>query len=151
MLILAAQLLASPCNAHPSYAVQPVVTSVRVVHRGGAYLASAQLRFNLKTTQPAMIPSVDDPGLLQHVQGHLTVARRVLQSSAGNVEANGSSAAQARSRMDQTIERMTSDLQNELMREERAYDNVTANGTSQSQGPSYGFPGGPDVHSPCVK
>ena len=151
MLILAAQLLAAPCNAHPSYAVQPVVTSVRVVRQSGAYLASAQIRFNLKTTQPAMINSVDDPGLLQHVQGHLTVARRVLQSSAGSVQANGSSAAQARTRLNQTIKRMSGDLQNELMREERAYDNVTANGTQQSQGPSYGFPGGLDVHSPCVK
>jgi len=151
MLILAAQLLASPCNAHPAYAVQPVVTSVRVVHSAGGYLASARIRFNLKTTQPAMIPSADDPGLLQHVQGHLTVARRVLQSSAGNVEANGSSAAQARTRLNQTIKHMSGDLQSELMREERAYDNVTANGTQQSQGPSYGFPGGVDVHSPCVR
>jgi hypothetical protein len=151
MLILAAQLLTAPCNAHPAYAVQPVVTNVRVVRRASGYLASASVRFTLKTTQPALLPSVSDPGLLQHVQGHLTVAHRVIRSSDGTVKANGSSAAQARARLKQTVAHMRSDLQNELLREERAYDNVTANGTAQSQGPSYGFPGGPDVHSPCVR
>ncbi|HLI97422.1 MAG TPA: hypothetical protein VKT72_15235 [Candidatus Baltobacteraceae bacterium] len=148
MLLLAA-LLSAPCNAHPTYAVQPKVSSTRLVRRSGAYLASAQLRFTLREVEPAVIPSVD-PGLLDHVHGHLVVARRVVQSSGGTVEANGSSAAQARTRLNQTIARMQRDLQSELDREERAYDNVTANGASQSQGPAYGFPGGPDAHTPCV-
>lgn len=148
MLILAA-LLTAPCNAHPAYAVQPKVTQVRVVHRPQGYQASAQLRFTLRETQPAIIPSVD-PGLLDHVHGHLVVAQRVVRSSGGAVQANGTSAAAARAHLQQAIARMSSDLQNELLREERAYDNVTANGASQSQGPSYGFPGGPDVHSICA-
>lgn len=148
MLLLAA-LLAAPCNAHPAYAVQPAVTHVSEVHRAGGYLASAQIRFTLRVTQPAMIPSVD-PGLLEHVQGHQIVARRAIGSSGGHIQAYGATQAQARANLQQTITRMRIDLQNELMREERAYDNVTANGASQSQGPSYGFPGGPDVKSPCV-
>jgi hypothetical protein len=150
MLVFAA-LLAAPCNIHPAYTVNPVVTRVRVVRRGRGYLAAAQIRFTLATKSPAMIASADDPGVLQHVQGHLTVARRVVQSSEGSVQANGSTASQARTRLNQTIARMRSDLQKELTREEQAYENVTENGTSQSQGPAYGFPGGPDVQSPCAR
>lgn len=148
MLLLAA-LLTAPCNAHPQYAVQPQTAAVRVVRRGGAYVASTQLRFTLRETVPALIPSVD-PGLINHVHGHLAVAQRVIRSSGGLVEANGASAAQARLRLKQTVARMSGDLQNELGREERAYDNVTQNGSAQSQGPAYGFPGGPDVHSICA-
>lgn len=148
MLLLAA-LLSAPCNAHPSYAVQSTVAHVQVVRRSGTYVASAQAHFTLRVEQPAMIPSVD-PGLLQHVQGHMIVAQRVVRSSGASIEADGTSPAQARLHLNQTVSRMRADLQNELLREERAYDNVTANGASQSQGPSYGFPGGPDVQSACV-
>jgi hypothetical protein len=147
MLILAA-LLAATCNAHPGYAVQPVVAHLRVERRSGAYRAVAQLHFTLRVIRPAMIPSVD-PGLLEHVQGHQIIAQRVVGSSGGTVQANGSSAALARTHLMQAVSRIKDDLQKELDREERAYDNVTANGKSQSQGPAYGFPGGPDVHSPC--
>jgi hypothetical protein len=150
MLLLAA-LLAAPCNAHPAYAVQPVVSHVRIERRGKAYLASAQIHFTFKDVRPAVIPDASDPGLLAHVQGHLVVARRAVRSSEGTIDANGSSAAQARTRLQRTIARMRADLQKELMREERAYDNVTANGLAQSQGPLYGFPGGPDAHSPCAR
>jgi hypothetical protein len=150
MLLLAA-LLAAPCNAHPVYSVRPVVSHVRSERRGKAYVDSAQIRFTLKDVQPALIPDASDPGLLAHVQGHLVVARRVVQSSEGTIQANGVNAAQARAHLERTIARMRSDLQNELVREERAYDNVTANGSSQSQGPLYGFPGGPDAHSACAR
>lgn len=150
MLFLAALLAAAPCNAHPQYAVQPVVSRVHIARRaGGTYVATAQLRFTLQVREPAILPSVGDPAVLQHVHGHQIVAQRVVRSSGGNVQANGSSAAQARVRLNQAITRMRSDLQNELVREEQAYDNVTANGASQSQGPSYGFPGGSDMQSPC--
>jgi hypothetical protein len=150
-MLLAALLLAAACNAHPIYAVQPIVSGVRVARHGNAYVASAQLRFTLKTTARAILPRNADAGLRQHVQGHMVVARRVIRSSDGSVEANGSSAAQARTRLKQTIDRMRSDLQSELVREERAYDDVTANGAQQSQGPQFGFPGGPDSTTPCVR
>lgn len=148
-MLLLAVLLSAPCNAHPAYAVQPKVTNIRVVRRRSGYLASAQLHFTLRETEPALIPSAD-PGLLEHAQGHLIVAQRVARSSGGTVQANGASAAQAKTRLEQAIAHMRSDLQKELVREERAYDNVTANGASQSQGPAYGFPGGPDAKMPCV-
>jgi hypothetical protein len=147
-MLLFAVLLAAACNAHPAYAVQPVVSNVHVARKSNGYVATAKLRFTLRTTMPALIPSAD-PGLLDHVQGHLAVARRVITSSGGSVAANGSSAAQSRAALNQTIARMRSDLQKELVREERAYDDVTANGTQQSQGPQFGFPGGPDVTTPC--
>jgi hypothetical protein len=107
------------------------------------------VRFTLKTTAPAILPRNADAGLRAHVRGHLSVAQRVIGSSDGSVEANGSNAAQARTRLRQTLERMRSDLQNELVREERAYDDVTAKGAQQSQGPQFGFPGGPDATTPC--
>lgn len=149
MLFLAA-ILAAPCNAHPVYEVVPKTGAVRVVRRAGGYAASTQLHFTLREKVPAVIPSVD-PGLLDHVQGHLTIAQRVARSSGGSVQANGGSAAQARDRLRAAVARTSRDLQSELLREERAYDNVTENGAAQSQGPAYGFPGGPDAHSPCAQ
>jgi hypothetical protein len=143
-MFLLAALLTAPCNIHPEYAVQPQVTHISVQQQRGRYVASAQVHFSLRVTKEALMPSVDG-ALLAHVQGHLTVARRVIRSSDGTVRANGGTQAQARTRLNQTVARMRSDLQNELTREEAAYDNVTAYGRSQSQGPSYGFPGGPDV------
>lgn len=149
-MLLLAVLLAASCNAHPSYTVQPVLTHVQTTRQGGRYVASAQVRFTLKDQQPALLTSTD-PGLLDHVQGHLRVAQRVIASSNGLVQANAAGAAQARTRLNQTVARMRADLQKELAREEQAYENVTASGASQSQGPSFGFPGGADVHSPCVR
>jgi hypothetical protein len=150
MLLLAA-LLTAPCNIHPQYAVQARVTHATVVRQSSGYLASAQVRYTLRVTKEALLPSVDD-GLMAHVQGHMMVARRVVRSSGGTVRANGASEAQARARLNQTLARMSGDLQNELNREEAAYDNVTAYGRSQSQGPSYGFPGGSDiVNSVCAE
>lgn len=148
MLLLATLLVTVPCNAHPQYAVQASIAGERVRHEGGGYVASAQIHFSLRETQPAIIPSVD-PGLLDHVRGHQTVAERVAHSSGGTVEATGATQAQAQARLKQTVNRMRGDLQNELVREEQAYENVTAYGAQQSQGPAYGFPGGEDVTSPC--
>jgi hypothetical protein len=150
-MLLIAALLTAPCNIHPQYAVQAQVTHVAVVHQSSGYLASAQVHYTLRVTKEALMPSVDD-GLMAHVQGHMIVARRVIRSSDGSVRAIGASQAQARARLNQTIARMSGDLQNELNREEAAYDNVTEYGRSQSQGPAYGFPGGSDiVNSVCAE
>ncbi|HZZ65596.1 MAG TPA: hypothetical protein VFE17_08870 [Candidatus Baltobacteraceae bacterium] len=150
MFILAVTLLTAPCNSHPQYALQPVISYGSVAHAGAVYRASAHLRFRLVEKTPALIPSVD-PGLLDHVQGHYIIARRVAQSSTGTVQATGNTAAQARVRLRQAIERMTSDSQNELLREEHVYESVTENGAAQSQGPQYGFPGGPDARETCAQ
>lgn len=150
MFILAASLLTAPCNSHPEYALQPIVSYGPVTRAGSVYRASAHLRFRLIEKTPALIPSVD-PGLLDHVQGHYIIARRVAQSSTGSVQSTGNTAALARTRVRQAIARVTSDAQSELLREERVYESVTENGAAQSQGPQYGFPGGPDAHEICAQ
>lgn len=146
---IAAALLASPCNAHPVYALAPVESAVNVRREGKVYRASAKLSFRIVERKPAMITSAD-PGLLDHVRGHQIVAQRVAKSSNGSVQAVGNSSAQAREHLKKALAQLESDQQKELDREERAYDSVTNDGASQSQGPLYGFPGGPDSQSPCA-
>ena len=147
--ILLAAVLGGPCNAHPAYALRPVLTAIRVRQEGKRYDATASLRFRIVEVRPAMISSVD-PGLLDHVRGHHIVADRASRSSNAAVRAAGASAAQARARLQQAVARLTSDAQRELDREEQVYDSVTNYGSSQSQGPLYGFPGGPDARDTCV-
>jgi hypothetical protein len=150
MIFLLAALINTPCNIHPVYELRPVVRNVQVRHAGSAYRATAQLRFEVREKTRAVITSVD-PGLLDHVRGHQIIAQRVARSSTDSVRAVGSTAAQARARLDQALAQVRDDLSKELDREERVYDSVTANGTAQSQGPVYGFPGGPDAHDSCAQ
>lgn len=150
MLILAAALLAAPCNAHPVYALAPVVSGASLRRQGNVYRASAHLAFRVVDKQPAVITSVD-PGLLNHVRGHEIIAQRVARSAVAFVQAVGSSRAQAQSRLRQALAQTEADEERELAREERVYDSVTNYGASQSQGPLAGFPGGPDVQAPCAR
>jgi hypothetical protein len=147
--LLLATILGGPCNAHPTYALRPVLSAIHVQHAGKTFTASTSLTFRIVEVKPAMISSVD-PGLLDHVQGHHIIAQRVSKSSNGTVRAAGASSGQARARLRQTIARLTADAQKELDREQHVYDSVTNYGSSQSQGPMYGFPGGPDAHDTCV-
>jgi hypothetical protein len=148
--LLAAGLLASPCNIHPIYALQPVESAMTVRRDGRVYRATANLKFRIVEKQPAVLTSAD-PGLLDHVRGHQIVAQRVIRSSTGSVQGVGNTAASARLHLKQALTRLESDLQKELDREERVYDSVTNDGASQSQGPLYGFPGGPDAQSSCAQ
>jgi hypothetical protein len=149
LLVLIAALVSRPCNIHPVYVLQPVLRNVHVQRSGSGYRASAQLVFSIKEKTPALLTSVD-PGLLDHVRGHQIIAQRVVRSSNGSITATGSSAAQARERLASGVAQTQHDLSKELDREERVYDSVTQNGAAQSQGPIYGFPGGPDAHDSCV-
>jgi hypothetical protein len=149
MLILALLLAAEPCNIHPAYTLEAATSAVRVQREGGGYVATSSLRFELRDLRPAVLPSVGDPGVLDHVRGHIIVAQRVAKSGGGIVRANGATAALARKRLHESIARMQADAQRELDREEQVYDNVTADGTQQDQGPAYGFPGGADVRTTC--
>ena len=149
MLFLMLLLVSEPCNIHPTYTLQPVTTAAHVRREASGYVASASLRFELHDLRQAVVLSVADPGVMDHVRGHMIVAQRVAKSSGGLVRANGASAALARRRLQETIAHIQSDAQRELDREEEVYDNVTADGTQQDQGPAYGFPGGADVHTVC--
>jgi hypothetical protein len=150
MVFLLAALFVAPCNIHPVYVLQPIVRSVQVKRAGSAYQASAQLHYAIREKTAAMISSVD-PGLLDHVRGHQIIAQRVARSSSDSVRAVGATAAQARAHLNDAVARVKADLSKELEREERVYDSVTENGAAQSQGPVYGFPGGPDAHDSCVQ
>lgn len=133
-----------PCNIHPVYSLIAVRGKVKIAHVNGKYQASSSLSYRVQEVMGAVIVTVE-PGVLEHVRGHQIIASRVAHSSNGHVEATGSSEQQARSRLADGIRKLTADQNKELLREERAYDNVTENGAAQSQGPSYGLPGGPDV------
>jgi hypothetical protein len=148
-LFLIAALVSRPCNIHPVYVLQPVMHNVAVARDGKTYRASAQLTFGIREKTPAVLTSID-PGLLDHVRGHQIIAQRVARSSIGTIRAEGSSAAQARARLNDGVARTQRDLSKELDREERVYDSVTQNGAAQSQGPMYGFPGGPDARDSCA-
>lgn len=150
LLIILAALISRPCNVHPVYVLQPVVRNVHVQHNGKTYRATGQLTFTLKETKPALLTSID-PGLLDHVRGHQIIAQRVARSSSGEVTAEGSSPAQARARLTSGVAQTQRDLSKELDREEHVYDSVTQNGAAQSQGPIYGFPGGPDARESCAQ
>lgn len=149
LLVLLAAVVSGPCNIHPVYVLQPVLTHMRVQRSGSSYSASANVTFAVREKTAAIITSVD-PGLLDHVRGHQIIAQRVAQSSGGTIRASGSSEAQARARLHDGVAQTLRDLSKELDREERVYDSVTQNGASQSQGPVYGFPGGPDAHDSCA-
>lgn len=142
-------LAAVTCNSHPQFTLISKVTNERVARAGSGYAASANVAFSVRVVIPAKTPN--DAALRNHAQGHQTIAERVAHSSDGSVRAEGSSQSQAHARLKQTISRMQSDLLKELQREERVYDTVTENGSAQSQGPVYGFPGGPNATILCPR
>lgn len=148
MMLFLAALFVSPCNIHPVYVLHPVVKNVTVRRTGSTYRAGATLTFAIREKVPAVLTSID-PGLLDHVRGHQIIAQRVARSSADSVRASGTTDAQARAHLNDALRRITLDLSKELDREERVYDSVTENGAAQSQGPVYGFPGGPDATQTC--
>jgi len=150
MMLVAIFVAALSCNAHPQYRIRPIAAHVQVSKERAGYRAVTRVSFALQTVVPAKVPQTD-PALRAHVAGHLAVARRVAASSRGRFEAIGGSSARARVRLRQAIARVTSDLQRELDREERVYENVTESGAAQSSGPSFGFPGGPDMHVLCPR
>lgn len=147
MFVLLATLLAAPCNIHPTFQLVAVLKDRRVAKSDAHYLASANISFTVRQVRGATIVSVE-PGLLEHVHGHELIARRVASSANGRIQANGESAAQARERLARAAQRMTSDQNAELAREEQTYETITRYGAAQSQGPAYGLPGGPDVRDP---
>ena len=145
MFFLLGGLLAAPCNIHPEYMLVPATTAIRVVHAGSRFTASTTVSFRVHEVRPAIIPMVE-PGVLEHVRGHQIIAQRIARSFDGHLDANGTSVAQAKMRLSHAIHDLAADQNTELAREEQTYENVTENGASQSQGPTYGLPGGSDVH-----
>ncbi len=136
------------CSSHPEYTLRPVVSAVSVRRDGPDYRASAALRF---TVFPAIRPpATSDAGFNDHVRGHQIIAQRVAGSSNGSVQANGKTPGDARRQLARALDRLRSDAQKELDREQRVYDSVTQDGLEQNQGPAFGFPGGRNARARCV-
>lgn len=149
VLLLLVTLASAVCDAHPVYALRPVVGAAHLSRAGAGYQAAAQLHFTVtQRTGGGALPA--DPGLHAHIAGHRTIALRVARTSADSVRGVGATPSQARTRLRDAIARIQSDLSKELDREEHVYDTVTENGAAQSQGPVYGFPGGPDARDTCI-
>jgi len=54
-----------------------------------------------------------------------------------------------RARLAKGVAALARDENLEYARQVRVYDTVTDNGRAQSQGPAFGFPGGPNANAYC--
>jgi hypothetical protein len=143
-LVLAAAAV-STCALRPQLQLVPAVSHVRIAHDTRSYRANASITFTVRTIRkPA--PS-SDAGLHAHVAGYYAIAQRLAQSS--QVRAVGTTPAQASARLLKAVAQLANDVNVEYARQARVYDAVTENGRTQSQGPPYGFPGGPDANAYC--
>lgn len=138
---------ASPCALRPSLQLVPAVSGVRAVRLSHGYAAVAKLRLSVRTLTKAA--AVNDRGFRAHVAGYYAIARRLTQPSL--LRANAGSQTQARARLARAVAQLVLDANAEYVRESNIYDTVTENGRAQSQGPSYGFPGGPNADVYCIK
>jgi hypothetical protein len=145
-LVLAA-VASAPCTLRPQLQLAPAVSHVRVVRASSSFTASASLTLSVRTIKKAAATS--DAGLRVHVAGYYTIARSLAQVS--SLRAIGSSQTQARARLGKAVAALVRDANTEYARQVRIYDNVTENGRTQGQGPSYGFPGGPNASVYCIQ
>jgi len=136
-----------PCTFRPQLQLAPVVSHVRVGAAARSFSASADLTLSIRTARKAATTS--DAGLRAHVAGYYAIAQTLAQAS--SLRANGSSPAQARARLAKAVAALVRDANTEYARQVRIYDNVTENGRAQSQGPAYGFPGGPNATVYCMR
>lgn len=141
-LVLAAA--AQPCRLHPQLQLAAAVARARVTP-SKTFDASADVTLTLRTLSPAI--AVRDPGARAHADGYYVIARRLEQRS--HVRAVGTSKAQATARLKRAIAALVRDANAEYARQILVYETVTDNGRMQSQGPAWGFPGGPNAAAFC--
>lgn len=137
----------SACVFRPQLQLSPVISAARVMRSSHAFTASARLTLaiiTLKKPAPA-----NDAGLRAHVAGYYVIARRLMQPSA--LRAIGGSQVQVRARLAKAVTALVRDANAEYARQAHIYDTVTENGRAQGQGPSYGFPGGPNANVYCMR
>lgn len=79
--------------------------------------------------------------------GYYAIAQRLTQTS--EVESVGSTPAQTRARLAKGVTALARDENLEYARQVHVYDTITDNGRAQSQGPAFGFPGGPNANAYC--
>jgi len=135
----------SACSLRPVLELVPAVSHIRITHAAGSYRAIARITFSVRTIRkPA---SSGDPGLRAHVAGYYAIAQRLTQTS--EVESVGSTPAQTRARLAKGVTALARDENLEYARQVHVYDTITDNGRAQSQGPAFGFPGGPNANAYC--
>ncbi len=131
----------------PQLQLAAAVSAVRVVSVSKSFSAGAKLSLSVRELKKAATAS--DAGLRAHIAGYYAIARRLAQTS--SVRGIGSSQTQARARLAKAVAELVRDANTEYARQVRIYDNVTENGRAQSQGPEYGFPGGPNASVYCMR
>lgn len=139
MLVLA--FAAALCNAHPIYRLQ-AHTSPAIVRSEARGYARAQSRVAFTVIGPE---GPDVP----HALGHRRIAERFARESGATVSGMGASPGLARRALARALARFVAETKRELEREERSYERVTDNGRAQERGAAFGYPGGPDVPTPC--
>lgn len=140
--------LLSRCYAHPVFRLVPVVSRTTSGRDASGDHAAMSVTFRVRVVDPARVPA-RNIALRDHANGHAFIARRLAGQSTARLEATGNSTSQVRLRLQDALRRFTRDVNAELAREERVYDGVTERGAAQNQGPSFGFPGGPDGPDLC--
>lgn len=141
-MMMAAALVAATVCSKPKVAIVAHMGAVRISldRMRPRFIASARVTFAVRVGN---MPRTSDPGVRAHDAGYEAIARRIAVPA--TADAVGNTAAQARARLSHAGSRLAADLNAEYAREAAAYDTVTENGRSQSLGPQFGFPGGPDA------
>jgi hypothetical protein len=135
------------CAFIPQLQLTPSVSQIHVVRATRSYTASASLTLSVHTLMKSA--PANDAGLRAHVAGYYAIARTLAQTS--TLRAIGGSESQARARLAKAVAALVRDANAEYLRQMRIYDTVTENGRAQSQGPAYGFPGGPNANVYCIR
>ena len=86
--------------------------------------------------------------LRNHELGHRDIAERALARSS-SVAVIAATQASASRDLVRALAAQLKEQHAEIQQAENTYDRVTAHGTRQSDGPTYGFRGGPDVTFRC--
>jgi len=145
--IVLAVAAVSTCALRPQLQLLPAVSHVRIARAAHSYRATAAITLTVRTIKKPAVSS--DPGLRAHVDGYYAIAQRLVQDS--QVRAVGATPAQARARLLKAVAALAHDVNLEYARQVRVYETVTENGRAQSQGPAFGFPGGPDANAYCAR
>jgi hypothetical protein len=139
------------CDAHPAYRIVAHATATTLAGSAAPYRATARITFAIPAPDSRPAFPANDPGLRDHIRGHLRIAQRLVATAGATTTGFGKSPAAARAALRSDIAALTRETQQELTRRERSYDRVTDGGREQDQGPLYGFPGGADATTVCVR
>lgn len=133
----------------------------------GSVKAATQVRFSLDPNKSTItLPTYSWKNMSQadldavrkftdavriHEEGHFTVAERVVKKYSTTVSATGTE-SEVIGKLQEAVNKKQEEAQKELDDEagdDGAYDKVTDHGRTQENGPSKGYPGGPNVTLDC--